>query len=153
MNDNADKNTKGKIICLSGGADCLHAGHIRMINDATAYGKVIWILNSDEWLRNKKGYVFMPWDERAEILKAMKNIYDVIAVDDRDGTVCEAIKAVKPDYFGNGGTRTNKNTPETVLCENTGVELVWGLGGKKIQSSSDLVESVTMQIINTLKRW
>ncbi len=142
-----------KIIAISGGADPCHVGHLRMAQDATRYGNVVWILNSDDWLKRKKGYVFMPWEERAEILKAFTCVYDVVPVDDSDGTVCEAIKRIKPDYFGNGGDRTNKNTPERALCEGLDIELVWGLGGGKVQSSSDLVESVTMKIISTLKRW
>lgn len=142
-----------KIIALSGGADPIHVGHLRMINDAAAYGKVVFILNSDEWLRRKKGYVFMPWEERAEILRGFKNVHDVIEVDDSDGTVCEAIKRLRPDYFGNGGDRTRQNTPEIALCEDLDIELVFGLGGTKTQSSSELVDAVTVNIIQQLKRW
>ena len=142
-----------KIILLSGGADPFHVGHLRMAQDASKYGNVIWALNSDEWLMQKKSYVFMPWDERAELLKELKCIYDVVPVDDSDGTVCEAISRIQPDYFGNGGDRTYANTPERALCEKLEVELVWGLGGRKIQSSSDLVETVTLNIIDNLKRW
>lgn len=135
-----------KIIALSGGADPVHCGHLRMINEAAEYGKVVWILNSDHWLRRKKGFVFMTWEERAEILRGFKNIYDVVAVDDTDGTVCDALKCLKPDYFGNGGDRTNKNTPEMELCEGLDIELVWGLGGRKAQSSSELVKSAIKQL-------
>jgi len=142
-----------KIIAISGGADPVHVGHLKMAQDAAKYGKVVWILNSDEWLQRKKGYVFMSWEERAEILKELECIYDVVPVDDSDGTVCEAIRRIKPDYFGNGGDRTNKNTPEHALCEGMDIDLVYGLGGEKVQSSSNLVESVTMAMINMLKRW
>lgn len=145
---------KDKIICLSGGADCLHVGHIRMINDAADYGKVIWILNSDEWLRRKKGYVFMPWEERAEILRSVRNIYDVVPVDDLNGgTVESALKSILPNFFGNGGNRTTNNTPEQKLCEELGIETVYGLGGQKTQSSSELVDTVTLSIIAQLKGW
>lgn len=88
----------------------------------------------------------MTWEERYEILSSIKNIYDVVPVDDSDDTVCHAIKCLKPDYFGNGGDRTNKNTPEKELCEGLDIELVWGLGGSKIQSSSDLVNNAIQQL-------
>jgi len=142
-----------KIIAISGGADPLHIGHVRMINDAAKYGKVVFILNSDEWLRRKKGYVFMPWKERAELLNSFTNIHDVVPVDDHEGTVCEAIRRIAPHYFGNGGDRTDQNTPERSLCEQLGVELVWGLGGDKVQSSSELVDTVVDCIIKKLKHW
>lgn len=135
-----------KTILLSGGFDPLHSGHIAMMRDAYTYGEdgcnVIIALNSDAWLMRKKGYIFQPFDERKMILENNRWVDKVIAVDDTDGTVCQAIKILKPDYFGNGGDRTDKNTPEKQLCEELGIELVWNLGGGKTQSSSELVNKV-----------
>lgn len=142
-----------KIIAVSGGFDPIHAGHVRLINDAAAYGRVVVILNSDEWLRRKKGYVFMPWEERKEVLMSMRSVHSVIAVDDYEGTVCKAISELEPDYFGNGGDRTDRNTPERSLCEQLGVELVWGLGGDKIQSSSEMIDAVSTTILSKLAHW
>jgi len=126
-------------IMLSGGFDPIHIGHIRMILAATELGNVIVVANSDGWLMRKKGYIFMPWEERAEILRAIRGVTDVVSVDDADGTVCEVLQRLKPDIFGNGGDRTNKNTPEKAICKELGIELAWGLGGKKVQSSAELV--------------
>jgi len=126
-------------IALSGGFDPLHVGHLRMIKDAAKYGRVIIILNSDEWLMRKKGYVFMPWEERKEILMGLADVHGVMAVDDSDGTVCEALRRIDPNFFGNGGDRTDKNTPEKELCERLNITMLWGLGGGKAQSSSELV--------------
>lgn len=130
-----------KTITLSGGFDPVHIGHLRMMQEASTFGRVIIILNSDEWLISKKGYMFMTYDERKEILKGFSCISEVVSVDDSDSTVCEAIERLRPDYFGNGGDRKNDNVPEVELCERLGVKLVWNLGGPKIQSSSDLVDS------------
>lgn len=135
-----------KVICLSGGADPCHIGHLKMIDEASKHGKVIWILNSDNWLKRKKGFVFMKWSQRAEILLGFKNVYDVVEVDDTDGTVCEALMRIKPDYFGNGGDRTSKNTPEMEVCDHLGIELLWGLGGDKVESSSELVNNAIEQL-------
>src|SRR5690242_6837351 len=95
-----------KKIALSGGFDPLHSGHIRMIKAAAEHGDVVIILNSDEWLLRKKGYVFMTWKERAEILSSIKGVESVVPVDDADGTVCKSLEELQPDYFGNGGDRT-----------------------------------------------
>ncbi|MAG27636.1 cytidyltransferase [Candidatus Pacearchaeota archaeon] len=130
-------------IAVSGGFDPVHVGHVRMIIDASKHGDVIVILNSDTWLRNKKGYVFMPWNERAEILESIKGVVKVIPVDDGDRTVCDALNSLKESvdltYFANGGDRINTNTPEISICNKLGIELLWNIGGKKIQSSSSLV--------------
>ena len=128
-----------KIIAVSGGFDPIHVGHIRMIREAATYGDVIVILNSDDWLMRKKGYVFMPWNERNEILKSIQGVKEVVAAGDIDDTVCHALRIVKPDYFANGGDRTLENTPETKLCLELGIKSLWNVGGKKIKSSRELV--------------
>ena len=129
-------------VAVSGGMDPVHKGHVRMIQEASQFGEVIVILNSDEWLMRKKGFVFTSWDERAEILSSIKGVKKVVAVDDSDGSVCEALRREKPTYFANGGDRTNKNTPEMEACAELGISMLWGVGGGKIQSSSDLVAKI-----------
>lgn len=130
-----------KIVCVSGGFDCLHDGHARMIEHASTYGNVIVIINSDEWLVKKKGYNLLPWKARSEIILALRNVTGVSAVDDSDGTVCEALERIKPDYFANGGDRKEDNTPEKVLCERLGIKMLWGIGGEKIRSSQEIAQS------------
>lgn len=129
---------KSKIL-VSGGFDPVHVGHVRYIKEAAKHGEVIVALNSDEWLMRKKGYVFMPFVERQEILFSIHGVKSIYPVDDSDNTVCEAIRSVKPDYFAKGGDRILTNTPEVSLCNEMGVGLLFDIGGGKIQSSSDLV--------------
>jgi D-beta-D-heptose 7-phosphate kinase/D-beta-D-heptose 1-phosphate adenosyltransferase len=132
-----------KTILVSGGFDPVHIGHIRMIIEASKHGDVIVVANSDDWLFRKKGFVFMEFEERAEILSSIKGVIKVSGVDDSDGTVCEAIRRLKPDYFANGGDRKKHNTPEQSVCEELGIEMLWGVGGDyKANSSSTLVERV-----------
>ncbi len=126
-------------VCVSGGFDQVHIGHLRMIQEAAQHGRVIVIVNSDEWLMRKKGYIFMPFAERCEILRGFEAVSDTTHVDDTDGTVCEALRRLKPTYFANGGDRKTDNTPEMDVCDTEGIQLLWGVGGGKIQSSSDLV--------------
>ena len=129
-----------KTIAVSGGFDPVHIGHVRMIQDAAKHGDVWVIINSDPWLMRKKGYIFMPWNERAEIMAELKGVTKVSHVQDDDGTVCEALRRLKPDAFANGGDRKTNNTPEMDVCEDLGIDLLWNVGGGKIQSSSELVQ-------------
>ena len=138
--------SENKTIMVSGGFDPVHIGHIRMIIDASKYGDVIVVANSDSWLFRKKGFVFMEFEQRAEILAAIKGVIKVSGVDDSDGTVCEAIRRLKPDYFANGGDRKKHNTPEQTVCDELGVEMLWSVGGDdKANSSSDLVDRVVVK--------
>ena len=125
-------------LLLSGGFDPLHVGHVRLIVAAkNLNGEVTIALNSDAWLERKKGYVFMPWAERAEILRALH--VRVVAVDDADGTVCEALDRLRPKFFGNGGDRASADPREHAVCLRLNIEELFGLGGGKAQSSSALV--------------
>jgi len=133
---------KRKIVAVSGGCDPCHSGHVKMILEAATYGDVVVILNSDDWLMRKKGYKFMSWEERAEIIMAFKGVVSVIPVDDSDGTVCEALRRICPDYFANGGDRKAGNTPEGEVCAELGIEMLWNVGGGKTQSSSWLIDAV-----------
>ena len=128
-------------VMVSGGFDPIHVGHVRMIREAAQYGEVIVVANSDDWLYRKKGYNFMGFKERKEILMAIKGVIEVLPVNDKDGTVCSALRHLKPTYFANGGDRTSSNTQEKSVCEELGIEMLWNIGGQKIQSSSELVES------------
>ena len=133
--------SKKKIVAVSGGFDPIHIGHTRMIQDARKLGNVIVFLNTDEWLKRKKGYVFMTWQERAEILLSIKGVKEVYSAMDEDNTVCEALRFYKPDVFANGGDRKPGRVPEYQVCEELGIEMAFSVGGDdKPQSSSWLVE-------------
>lgn len=138
--------TQEPIVIVSGGFDPIHAGHVKMLKEASSWGRVVIALNSDGWLIRKKGFVFMPYFQRAELLRAMG--YGVGSVDDSDGTVCNAIESIAGShdelrrhgriFFANGGDRIMDNTPEVGLCKRLGIRLLFGMGGEKEGSSSSL---------------
>ena len=54
-----------KKIVVSGGFDPVHIGHLRMFQKAKNLGDHLnVILNSDEFLLEKKGYKFMSFEEK-----------------------------------------------------------------------------------------
>lgn len=128
-----------KIVLVSGGFDPAHIGHLSLLIEAKRYGMVYVALNSDAWLIRKKGYVFMPYVERELMLKALRMVSGVVSVDDEDDTVAAAIRIVRPDYFINGGDRTEPNPIEHAACLAVGCTEIFNAGGGKIQSSSELV--------------
>ena len=128
-----------KIVVVSGGFDPVHVGHIRYFRAAKQLGdELVVILNSDKFLMKKKGFVFMPFNERKEILEAFACVDRVIPCLDKDQTVCKTLEELRPDIFANGGDRFLENIPEVDVCRRLGIEMIFNVGGKKIQSSSDL---------------
>ena len=137
------------IILVSGGFDPIHSGHIKLINDANKYGDVVVLLNSDQWLRNKKGKEFLPISERKIIMQNIKGVLEVIEFNDNDKTCVNGIKKAKSLFkdkiikFANGGDRNNKTTPEKEFCDKNNIETLFGIGGNDKSNSSSWI----------LKKW
>lgn len=147
------------IVAVSGGFDPIHIGHVRMFREAKKLGdKVIVILNNDNWLKKKKGYVFMSQQERKEVIEALECVDEVIFTkhpkNPKDMTVCRELLELKPDIFANGGDRKGINiaTPEVAVCKNINCKDVYNVGhGGKIQSSSWLLAKYANKIESVKK--
>ena len=80
-------------VVISGGFDPIHVGHLRMIQEAAKLGtKLIVIANCDRFLMDKKGYAFMPIEERLEILEGFEGVDRAVESIDEDMTVCKTIE-------------------------------------------------------------
>jgi cytidyltransferase-like protein len=132
-----------KIIAVSGYFDPIHRGHVEYFklakNLAGNGGKLVVILNNDYQAKLKKGKAFVPLEDRKAVLEAMKYVDEVFVSVDKDMTVCESLKAIKPDVFANGGDRFSGEIPEAKICNETGIIIVDGLG-EKAQSSSEIIK-------------
>lgn len=146
-------------VAVSGGFDPVHVGHLRMLKKARQLGdKLVVILNNDNWLRQKKGYVFMSAKERAEILLSLPFVDKVYITKhkrkDSDMSVCKALTALHPAVFANGGDRKGKkDIPESKTCEDAGIKMVFGVGGGKVQSSSWMIRDASRPISRTERPW
>lgn len=144
------------IMMTSGGFDPLHVGHLRCIQGTVkmannpkkfpaAYKPLVTVLvNCDDFLKAKKGYNFMSLQDRMEIIDGIKGVDCVIPwfYKNDDFTVVKAIHKIRPRWFTKGGDRTDAtNIPEWEICQQRGCEIITGVGGDKIRSSSDLVEN------------
>lgn len=133
------------VVAVCGGFDPIHVGHIKHFRDAKKLGDILVVmLNTDDWLTKKKGYIFMSFEERKEIIESIRYVDKVTPVIDTDGSVAKTLKKLKPDIFAKGGDRTMDNIPESEInvCERLGIKIVFGVGGGKIQSSSWLIDKM-----------
>ena len=135
------------LVLVTGGFDPLHSGHIAYFRAAKQLGDTLVVgVNSDAWLVRKKGRAFMPWLERMNIVKNIKDVDFVLEFDDDDGSAKSAIKLARqtwPDHkivFANGGDRTDANIPEMEFVDSN-LEFAFGVGGfNKANSSSWILE-------------
>lgn len=137
-----------KIIIVSGGFDPIHSGHIAYFKAAKELGnKLVVALNSDDWLINKKGKFFMPFEERKAIIENLSPVDSVIDFQDDDvGSATHALIKAKELYpsdeiaFANGGDRNQGNIPEMSV---DGIEFLFSVGGDDKKNSSSWI----------LKKW
>lgn len=139
------------VVAVSGGFDPLHIGHVKLFEHAKKMGdQLVVILNNDNWLKTKKGYIFMHQRERKGIIEALKPVDTVMITrhprNPKDMSVARELKRLKPDIFANGGDRKPHNTPEADVCKKIGCKMVYNVGGGKVQSSSWLVQKTRNMI-------
>ena len=135
-----------KIVLVTGGFDPLHSGHIAYFNAAKELGDYLVVgVNSDAWLARKKGRAFMPWEERATIIKNLSMVDQVIDFDDSNGSATEAIKYVLNFWksadkiiFANGGDRTKENILE-MLVGDPRLSFKFAVGGENKKNSSSWI--------------
>lgn len=135
-----------KIVICSGGFDPIHSGHIFYFRAAKESGDLLVVgVNSDAWLTRKKGKPFMPWQERARIVGAIRYVDHVMEFNDDDDSAILLIENVKKLWpndeiiFANGGDRVFANNREKDV---KGVTFMYGVGGShKMNSSSEILKT------------
>jgi len=128
-----------RVIAASGYFDPLQVGHIEYFRNAKRLGGyLVVIINTTEQTLQKKGYEFMPLEQRMRIVIDNRYVDEVLSSVDRDTSVCKSLELIRPDIFAKGGDRFAKEIPESPICADYNIKIVDGLG-EKIQSSSDLV--------------
>ncbi len=141
INDRRTENVK--IVLANGCFDLFHVGHIRYLEGAKNLGNFLVVgINSDEQVRKLKGEnrPFMPEDERAEIISALRFV-DFVTIFD-ESTVAELIRAVRPDFHAKGTDYTVDSVPEREIVKEYGGQTAI-VGDPKDHSSTDLIQKVS----------
>jgi len=132
------------IVAVSGYFDPPTPGHLEYLYKAKELGnKLIVILNRDDQLLAKRkgtrleGRIRYPFADRKAIISALKPADEVAECIDRDTSVAETIKMIKPHIFAKGGDRNQRNIPEREIeaCREVGCKIVCGVGEKTHSSS------------------
>ena len=133
-----------KIVIVSGFFNPLHGGHLDMIEAAAELGdRLIVSVNNDVQQVLKKGKIILDQNNRMRLIGALRAVDEVVLTLGDDPTQIETLKFLADKYphdeliFANGGDRdSEKAIPETALCHERGIKLVFGVGGMEKADSS-----------------
>ena len=132
---------KKTVVLASGSFDPLHIGHIAYLKAARKLGDILVVaIKGNERLKNKKGRHFMKEDERKAVLEALKYIDKVVIMDSSKGmdmSPLSAIAFVRPNIYATG---ESKNVALDLIGKIYHVKIKYGVGGKRIRSSSELLK-------------
>lgn len=140
-----------KIVILSGFFNPLHGGHLDMIEEAAGIAdKLVVIVNNDIQQKIKKGKIILDEQNRLRLISALKFIDDAILAIDENPPVSETIRIIAREHpndeiiFANGGDRSSaKVVPEKGVCEEFGIKMIYGIGGKQKADSSTRINQAT----------
>lgn len=132
---------KTKVV-VAGHFNPLHVGHLQMIAEAKLLGdKLIVIVANDRQAKMKRPCL-MPLEERMMIMANIKGVDEVVASIDTDSNIKHTLKMVKPDILASG---CDKNHPDAIeeaeICKMLGIKTIFNVGGKKINSSSEILKT------------
>ncbi len=134
------------IVLANGCFDLFHVGHIRYLAGAKALGGFLVVgINSDRQVRRLKGEgrPFMPENERAEIVSAIRFV-DAVTIFD-EPTVEELLMAIRPDFQAKGTDYTTETVPEREIVRAYGGQVAI-VGDPKDHSSSELILAVSKKV-------
>ena len=127
-----------KTVMISGGFDPVRSGHLHLIKGAWMLGDYLKvILTRDEQLIMKKGYAFMPYFERKEVLESIRWVNEVVENIDHDLSSRKTLAKYQPNIYARGGDKLPKEQwLEYETCHKFGIQMVDGVGGFDKESSS-----------------
>ena len=131
-------------VFTNGVFDLLHVGHVRLLQFARQQGdRLVVAINSDASVRRIKGpsRPVVPVDERAEILRALRCVDDVMIFD--TDTPEPLIRRLRPDVLVKGPGCQRTMIP--------GAELVESWGGRVIVPDWAIRHSTTA-IVNQMRQ-
>ena len=146
------KSPEKRVVLVTGGFDPLHSGHLAYFRAAKTLGDTLIVgINSDSWLKRKKGRSFYTWDERFQLIKNLNMVDYIVEFNDDENNSINAIKQATRIFpgakiiFANGGDRTAENIPEMRMLDDElykdNLEFVFSVGGdNKMNSSSWILE-------------
>lgn len=140
-----------KLVIVSGYFNPLHGGHLDMMEAAARLGdRLLVIVNNDKQQMLKKGKIILAQENRYRLIHALHVVDEVILSIDEEPPVIKTLEVIAKTHpydeliFANGGDRnSDKEIPETEICDKYHIRLEFGVGGSIKADSSTRINQAT----------
>lgn len=115
----------GVVVAAGGCFDVLHAGHVRLLEDARRLGdRLVVLVNGDASVRRLKGpgRPLNPLPDRMAVLHGLACVDEVVAFD--EDTPSRALRALRPDLFVKGADYEGADLEEREVMAQWGGQVV-----------------------------
>jgi FAD synthetase len=123
-------------VLVNGTFNIIHAGHIELFKYASSYGNLIVAVNNDPYLIKKYGSKAITIENRLNVIKSIKYVYETIVFDEDDCS--RVLSIVKPDFYIKGPDYLNKDINEIQICKSLDIEYIV-MNDNKILSTTELI--------------
>lgn len=130
-----------KIVACGGCFDVIHAGHIKLLEQARSLGDMLLVLvNEDAYVARKgPGRPVMPLEDRMAILLGLRAVSAVLSFPDE--TPCRMLELIEPDIFVKYIEYQGCGIPEEATMKKIGGQMVYLDSGIEMHSSQ-IIEHV-----------
>jgi rfaE bifunctional protein nucleotidyltransferase chain/domain len=105
--DSTVPSRRGPVVFTAGVWDILHVGHLNLLNRAKALGNVLLVgVLTDEAAERYKPRPVMPFEQRIELVRALRMVDKVFPVHDTNAT--PLIAELEPDILVHGSDISHK---------------------------------------------
>ena len=137
-------------VLVTGTFNVMHAGHVRLLEFASRYGKVVVGINADSYLKNKYGDHAVPLVDRSYVLSSCKYVTDVVMF--REDEPSNLILRLRPKYYIKGPDYSKGELVEMAAIQRAGAKLIIHPADKEY-NSSDLVNVLPDTAFDKLNKY
>ena len=137
-------------VLVTGTFNIVHAGHVRLLEFASKYGKVTVGINADPYLQNKYGDHAVALVDRSYVLKSIQYVDSVVVFMEEDPSAL--IRQLKPTYYIKGPDYILEELPELSAIKATGAHPIIHPTDKEY-SSTNLCEALPKSAFDTLNKY
>lgn len=148
------------LVITSGYFNPIGPHHLNYLESARAFGdEHVVIVNNDDQVALKQSVPFYDERERLRLVKSLRCVTDAVISFDNGKSIAKTLENLchlaRDGYnriiFCNGGDQTSSDKEEAEICKKYGVQMMFGVGGGKVGSSSDYLLQAVREYVRKNK--